>query len=68
MDMQQLLKSDLVPVEDAAAALGIEPKRLRGFMARNGLADPIGDYSLVYGYTCRDLAKRLASTSSGVQS
>ena len=42
-----------------AAALGIEPKRLLGFMARNGIADPIGDGELVYGWSCKGLAERL---------
>ena len=46
-----------------AAALGIEPKRLRGFMWRNGIADPIGDQDRVYGWSCRALAAKLATAS-----
>lgn len=60
---QSLLDAGLVPVEDAAAALGIEPKRLRGFMWRNGIADPIGDQNRVYGWSCRALAAKLAQVS-----
>ena len=59
MDREQLLDAGLVPIEDAAEALGVEPKRLLGFMARNGITDPIGDESLVYGWSCKGLAERL---------
>jgi hypothetical protein len=45
--------------------LGIEPKRLRGFMFRNGIADPIGDGAHVYGWSCKTLMHRLASHASG---
>ncbi len=44
------------------AALNIEPKRLRGYVCRNGLRDPIGDANFVYGWSCRELAR--AATSS----
>jgi hypothetical protein len=56
---------DLVPVEYAAQQLGIEPKRLRGFMFRNGIADPIGDGTQVYGWSCKTLMHRLAVHASG---
>lgn len=60
-----LLDAGLVPVEDAAAALGIEPKRLRGFIFRNDLGDPIGSLGAdqVYGWSCRALAAKLADAS-----
>lgn len=61
--LASVLDADLVPVEDAAAALGIEPKRLRGFMWRNGIGDPIGDQDRVYGWSCRALAAKLAASS-----
>ena len=65
--MTSILDLGLVPIETAAAALGIEPKRLLGFIARNGLGDPIGDAGEVYGWSCRALAERLAaSAASGV--
>ena len=64
MDMQQLLASDLVPYRDAAAVLGIEPKRLLGFMADKRPWMPIGgatpDGIMVDGKSCRDLARMLA--------
>lgn len=63
LDATTLLDSGLVPLEDAAQALGIEPKRLRGFMWRNGIADPIGDQDRVYGWSCRALAAKLAASS-----
>lgn len=66
LDATTLLDAGLVPLEDAAAALGIEPKRLRGFIFRNDLRDPIGGWKdggmAVYGWSCRELAQ--ASTSS----
>lgn len=43
--------NDLIPVEDAAARLGIEPKRLRGLILRNGIGDPIGDLERVYAWS-----------------
>lgn len=58
-----LLDAGLVPLEDAAQALGMEPKRLRGFMWRNGIADPIGDQDRVYGWSCRALAAKLTAPS-----
>ena len=63
MNTEQLLESSLVPMEDAAEALGIEPKRLLGLMARNGITDPIGGDTpegiMVYGWSCKGLAERL---------
>lgn len=63
-----LLDRGLVPVSEAAAALGIEPKRLVGFILRNGLDDPIGGWSdhgmAVYGWSCKALAERLARAST----
>lgn len=58
----------LIPVEDAAQMLGIEAKRLRGFMWRNKVGDPIGDATLVYGWSCVTLAKRLAAVNTAVMS
>lgn len=65
MNVQVLLDAGLVPVEDAAAALGIEPKRLRGYVFRNNLGDPIGSLGKdeVYGWRCRALAEKLAAAS-----
>jgi hypothetical protein len=63
-----LLNMELVPLDYAAEQLGIDVKRLRGFMFRNGIADPIGDATQVYGWSCRTLMHRLASHASGAQS
>ena len=60
--VEQLTDSGLVPIEEAAAALGIDVKRLRGYVWRNSLRDPIGDANQVYGWSC----KALADTSSAV--
>jgi hypothetical protein len=51
--------SDLVSIEDAAAELGIEPKRLRGFVMRNELGDPIGDLHRVYWGSLAETRARL---------
>lgn len=62
-----ILDAGLVPVEVAAAALGIEPKRLIGFILRNSLADPIGgwlDGMAVYGWSCKTLAEQLAAAAT----
>ena len=62
----ELLEDGLVPVEDAAAALGMTEKRLVGFIERNGLRDPIGGWKdggmAVYGWSCRELAQASTST------
>jgi hypothetical protein len=63
----ELLKADLVPVSEAASELGIEPKRLLGYMMRNKIGDPIGDGKMVYGWSCATLADRLRSIKSVVQ-
>lgn len=57
MPLDKLLQTGLVPLHEAAETLGIEPKRLRGFIFRNGIADPIGDYFLdqVYGWSAARL-------------
>jgi hypothetical protein len=56
--------NDLVTHEEAAAELGIEVKRLRGFMWRNGIADPIGDATHVYRGSLAELQKRLTERGS----
>lgn len=59
--------NELIPVEDAAASLGIPVKRLIGFMARNSLADPIGDERQVYRGSLKELRKRLADGDTAAQ-
>lgn len=58
-----MLDTDLIPLADAAAALGISEKRLVGFILRNSLADPLGGWldggMAVYGWSCKTLAERL---------
>lgn len=66
MTLDELLKADLIPVPVAASVLGVTPSRLIGFIARNSIADPIGDMQRVYGWSCRSLARR-AEKSSEVQ-
>ena len=67
-----ILSRDLIPVAEAAAALGIPEKRLIGFILRNELRDPIGGWldggMAVYGWSCRTLAERMAAAgdSAGV--
>ncbi len=56
-DNVDLDKLGLVPVDRMAEILGIEPKRLLGFMARNQVGDPIGDGQAVYGWSCATLIK-----------
>lgn len=62
-----LTDQGLIPIRDAAASLGISEKRLIGFVMRNTLADPIGGWldggMAVYGWSCRELAKRLESAA-----
>ena len=65
MSRDDLLKSDLVSVETAARALGMDPKRFLGHCFNNKLADPISDGKEVYGWSCRALAERLSVHSSG---
>ena len=64
MHIDQLLQTGLVPLHEAAETLGIEPKRLRGFMFRNKVGDPIGDAEQVYGWSCKALAERTAAIKS----
>jgi hypothetical protein len=65
--VEQVLDSGLLPIGDVAAILGIEVKRLRGYIFRNRISDPIGDFHSVYGWSCRELVLRLraADHSSG---
>ena len=58
-----LFDAGLVPIEDAAAALNLDVKRLRGYVWRNSLRDPIGDANFVYGWSCGHIA---ADTSAAV--
>lgn len=59
---------DLIPYERAAALIGIEPKRLLGYLMRNSLRDPIGgstpDGIMVYEWSLNELRKRLTADSS----
>ncbi len=52
----------LVPMQHAAEVLSIDVKRLRGYVHRNGIADPIGSLETdeVYGWSCKELARRLS--------
>jgi hypothetical protein len=65
MSVDGLLRAELVPIATAAESLGIEPKRLLGYMFRNQIGDPIGDGLEVYGWSCATLAKRIADHASG---
>jgi ribosome-binding protein aMBF1 (putative translation factor) len=57
----------LLPIHDAARMLGIEPKRLRGYMFRNKVGDPIGDAEQVYGWSLKTLADRISPIKAVVQ-
>ena len=59
--------ADVITVEAAAQMLGIEAKRLLGFIARNGLNDPIGNERYVYKWSLERLRKRLADQPVGPQ-
>lgn len=61
--IMNILEQDLIPIDEAAKALNIDVKRLRGYAWRNGLRDPIGDANFVYGWSLRTLA----DTSSDAQ-
>ena len=63
MTLDDLPMADLIPVPVAASVLGMTPSRLIGFIARNSLADPIGDWRSVYGWSCRTLARRAVHSS-----
>ena len=58
---------DLIPYERAAALIGVSPKRLLGYLIRNKVGDPIGGETtegiMVYGWSCKTLAERLANHS-----
>ena len=59
---------DLVPLEDAARELGIEVKRLRGYMLDPRPWMPIGDGQRVYRWSLAHVRDRLASAAaSGVK-
>ena len=51
---------ELLSIDEAAAELGIEAKRLRGYMFRNRIGDPIGDSQHVYRFSLETLRKRIA--------
>ena len=59
---------DLIPYEAAAALIGVEPKRLLGYMMRNKLQDPIGgdtpDGIMVYEWSLEETRKRLTADST----
>ena len=61
---------DLIPYERAAALIGIEPKRLLGYLMRNSLRDPIGGSTpegiMVYEWSLEETRKRLADDSGAV--
>jgi len=63
VSVSALLESSLglIPIETAAAELGIEVKRLRGYMFRNKVGDPIGDGNQVYRWSLETIRKRIAS-------
>lgn len=47
---------EVVTVDRAARILGIEPKRLRGLIARNEINDPIGDlHNVMWDWRCERL-------------
>lgn len=62
---------DLIPYERAAALIGVEPKRLLGYMIRNKVGDPIGGDTpegiMVYEWSMKELKQRLADHSTVVQ-
>ena len=58
----------MIPVEQAAAQLGITVPRLLGFIARNGVTDPVGDHEWVYEDTLASLKKRLSVSAAAALS
>jgi len=62
------MNDDLIPYERAAALIGIEPKRLLGWLLRNRVGDPIGgdtpDGVMVYEWSMKELKQRLADHST----
>lgn len=61
-----LLEQDLIPIDEAATAINLDVKRLRGYVWRNSLRDPIGDADFVYGWSCRHLAAVPTSTAAAI--
>lgn len=68
-DRSALLDKGLVSIPEAAAILGLDVKRLRGYVHRNGIPDPIGDLATdqVYGWSLRETARRAALRGNEVQ-
>lgn len=64
------MSDDLIPLNEAAARLGIEPKRLLGYCIRNGLGDPIAgntpDGIMVYAWSLEATRQRLGVDSAVV--
>lgn len=64
-----MIDDDLIAYEAAAALIGVSPKRLLGYCLRNKVGDPIGGETpegiMVYGWSCKTLAHRLADHSDG---
>ena len=58
-----LLDRSLVPIYEAAAALGISEKRLLGHCLSPLPWAPISDGVSVYGWSCRALAERMAASA-----
>jgi hypothetical protein len=60
---------DLIPYERAAALIGVEPKRLLGWLMRNKVGDPIGGETasgiMVYEWSLKTLAERTTNHSDG---
>jgi hypothetical protein len=69
INVASVLDRGLMPMAEAAAGLGCDLKRLRGWVWRNSVAmdDPIGCLvrDEVYGWSCRSIPKRLTDHSSG---
>ena len=65
------MTDDLIPYERAAALIGVEPKRLLGYMIRNKVGDPIGGDTpegiMVFEWTMKELKQRLTNHSTVVQ-
>ena len=65
------MTDDLIPYERAAALIGVEPKRLLGYMIRNKVGDPIGGDTpegiMVYEWSMKELKQRLTNHSTVVQ-
>ncbi len=57
-------EEETISLEEAAARLGIEPKRLLGFAMQNKVGDPIGDGRWFYPSSLAGLAARLGAVKS----